>query len=78
MNQKEKIKNNLNEEFDSIKQSMLQSFEYIKKNPEDRKEVINLWKGYIKKLLREATVLSEKYKDKGIIKAVTKMLMFGR
>ncbi len=78
MENMQKLSNELDQLFNSLREIMVRSFKYIKANPQRRDEIISLWKNYIKKLLREATILSEKYKDKGIIKAVTKMFIFGR
>ncbi|GAB6099064.1 hypothetical protein JCM16358_09430 [Halanaerocella petrolearia] len=78
LKEKEEIASELNEAFVKIKDNMQESFRHIKSNPQDRDEIINLWKSYIKRLFREFTVMSEKYKERGIIKAITKTLMFGR
>ncbi|MCK8817478.1 hypothetical protein MWH28_08930 [Natroniella sulfidigena] len=75
---KEKITGDLNQTIRLVKENLLTSFKYIKENPEERKEVINIWREYIKKLWSETTNLSEKYQEKGIVKAITKVFMFGR
>ncbi|MCK8826660.1 hypothetical protein MWH25_02705 [Natroniella acetigena] len=75
---KEKITNELNQTIGVIKENLLNSFRYIKENPQEREEIINIWKGYVKKIWSETSKMSEKYKEKGIIKAITKVFMFGR
>ncbi|WP_408954681.1 hypothetical protein [Natroniella sp. ANB-PHB2] len=75
---KEKISSELNQTIRLVKENLLTSFKYMKENPQERKEIINIWREYIKKLWSETSKLSEKYQEKGIIKAITKVFMFGR
>lgn len=78
MEVKEKLDQKFDQTFIQLKSHIAESFEYIKNNPQEKDEVIDLWKNYIKGFLQEATYLSEKYKNKDIIKAISKMMIFGR
>lgn len=78
MEGREKLTQEFDETFVQLKSHITESFEYIQNHPQDKDEVIDLWKSYIKSFLQEATKLSERYKNKDIIKAISKMLIFGR
>lgn len=78
MKNKKEIADELNEVFGQLKENMQDSFRYVKQNPNNRKEIINLWKNYIRKLFNEFTSMSEKYNEEGIARTITRMLMFGR
>ncbi|MCG8540427.1 MAG: hypothetical protein MJA82_10865 [Clostridia bacterium] len=74
----EKIESNLNDILDVLKQNMEESFEYIDENPKDSNEMINIWKEFANEFMKEFITLSEKYNNRDIVKAIGKMIMFGR
>lgn len=78
MEGREKLTQEFDKTFVQLKSHITESFEHIQNNPQDKDEVIDLWKNYIKVFLQDATKLSERYKNKDIIKAISKMLIFGR
>lgn len=73
---REKIEYNLNEVFNMIKKNMIESFEHIEENPKDSNEIIDIWKDFANKLMKEFFTLSEEYDNKDIAKAIGKMIMF--
>ena len=61
-----------------LKDNMVESFEHIQNNPQEKDETLKLWKSYIRGFVKEGTELSEQYHNKDIVKAISKMLIFGR
>lgn len=75
---KDAIQTNLEEAFQMLRTNLTESFQYMQDHPEEKGEVINDWKGYLRKFVDEATALSEQYKNKDLIKAISRMFIFGR
>jgi uncharacterized protein YktB (UPF0637 family) len=75
---KDKIQTNLEEAFQMLRVNLTDSFQYMQDHPEEKPDVISDWKGYLRKFVDEATSLSEQYKNKDLIKAISRMFIFGR
>ena len=71
------IEEGLTEALKMIQKNLKLSFKLIQTNPEKEKQIISLWKNYIDKLVKQVTIMSEKYNNNKIIKALTKSFLFG-
>lgn len=72
------IQTNLEEAFHLLQGTLKDSFQYMRDHPEEQPEVIDEWKACLRKFVDEATLRSEEYKNKDLIKAITRMFIFGR
>lgn len=75
---REKIGTDLEEVFQMLRGNLTESFAYMQDHPDEKPEVIQEWKAYLRKFVDEATSLSEQYKNKDLIKAISRMFIFGR
>ena len=71
------IEEGLTEALKMIQKNLKLSFKLIQANPDKEKQIISLWKNYIDKLVKKVTIMSEKYNNNKIIKALTKSFLFG-
>lgn len=78
MEGKEKLTEGFEEAFGILKTNLIESFEYMQEHPGEQDEVIDEWKGYLRKFVTEATGMSEKYNNRNLLKAISKMFIFGR
>lgn len=78
MEEKETIRKELDDVFNLINKNMDKSYKLMEKHPEETEEIVLMWNKYVKKMVAKATILSEEYGNKKIIKKITKTFIFGR
>lgn len=64
--------------FQTLHTNLVDSFEGMQSQPESKSEIIDLWKKYLRRFVNEATEMSEQYKNKDLLKAITRMFIFGK
>ena len=72
------LKEDLEKCFETLNRLIDESFVIIAKNPEKESWIIDLWKGHISKFMSHTLRTGDKHNNKGVFKAITKALIFGR
>lgn len=73
-----KLVEHFEEAFKILHNNLVDSFEGMKNDPASKTEITNLWKQYLRKFVDEATAMSEQYQNKDLVKAITRMFIFGK
>ncbi len=75
---KQDIQEKLNQAQSILTDNLKESFEYIHANPQDKKDMVDMWSNFIRQLIIQVYEFSDKYNEKDLIKSITKTIMFGR